>query len=147
MGLVELRPFKAIGFEIKVLANLIKRKLDEGTLADAGITGMQGWIIGYVKSVGERPVFQRDLEKAFNIRRATVTGVLQLMERNRLIIRESVDFDARLKKITLTPKAITLLEGNIRRFNDLEIVLRQRLSEEEVEAFFTITEKLRKNLE
>src|SRR5690606_41099126 len=53
-----------------------------------GLTSMQGWIIGYLSKHKEQPVFQRDLEKQFNIRRATASGLLQLMERNGLLRRE-----------------------------------------------------------
>src|SRR5690606_32706222 len=105
---------KSIAFEIKVLATLLKRNLDAGR-DDTGkesLTGMQGWVLGYLKGNTERDIFQRDLEKEFNIRRATVSGVLQLMERNGLIVREPVEHDARLKKISLTEKGILLHEQN-----------------------------------
>lgn len=140
---------KAIAFEIKVLANLIKRNLDDGAMDDGedGLTGMQGWIIGYVRAKEDRPVFQRDLEKDFNIRRATVTGVLQLMERNGLIVREAVEYDARLKRIMLTPRAITLHEQVVKRFKEFENNLRRGLNEEEIASFFAIAEKLKRNLE
>ncbi|MCI3922858.1 MarR family transcriptional regulator [Paenibacillus sp. TRM 82003] len=145
-----MKPPKAIGFEIKMLANLIKRNLDERFAAEGGedpLTGMQGWVIGYIVSNANREVFQRDIEKDFNIRRATVTGVLQLMERNGLIVRESVEHDARLKKLTLTPKALELHERNVQRFMEFEAKLSRGLSEEEIESFYAITEKLKKNLE
>ena len=144
-----MKPPKAIAFEIKVLANLIKRNLDDGALDDGeeGLTGMQGWIIGYLRANADRAVFQRDLEKDFNIRRATVTGVLQLMERNGLIVREAVEYDARLKKITLTPKAITQHDRVILRFKEFENNLRRGLNEEEIASFFAIAEKLKRNLE
>ncbi|HZG83364.1 MarR family winged helix-turn-helix transcriptional regulator [Paenibacillus sp.] len=140
---------KAVGFEIKVLSNLIKRNLDEASSEEGqdSLTGMQGWVIGYVLANANREVFQKDIEKDFNIRRATVTGVLQLMERNGLIIRESVAYDARLKKITLTPKALELHERNVQRFLDFEAKLTRGLSEEEIELFYAIAEKLKKNLE
>jgi len=140
---------KAISFEIKVLANLIKRKMDDGTSEDGedGLTGMQGWIIGYVKSNADRAVFQRDIEKDFNIRRASVTGVLQLMERNGLIIRVPVEHDARLKKITLTSKANMMYERSVQRWREFESSLRSGLSEEEISLFFEIAAKLKKNLE
>jgi Transcriptional regulators len=143
-----MKPPNAISFEIKVLANLIKRKLDDGAFDDVEdkLTGMQGWIIGYLRSKSDRAVFQRDIEKDFNIRRATVTGVLQLMERNELIVRESVEFDARLKKIILTSKAITMHERIVQRFKEFENILRRGLNEEEIASFFAIAEKLKMNL-
>ncbi len=82
---------KTIGYEIKNLSNLVKRRIIEETSKSNldGLTGMQGWIIGYVyRHSDHNDVFQRDLEKEFNIRRSTATGILQLMEKNGLINRE-----------------------------------------------------------
>ncbi|MEK4476270.1 MarR family winged helix-turn-helix transcriptional regulator [Paenibacillus sp. FSL R7-0048] len=143
-----MKPPKSIGFEIKVLANLIKRKLDDGSLDDGeeSLTGMQGWIIGYLKANRNRAVFQRDIEKDFNVRRATVTGMLQLMERNGLIIREPVIHDARLKKLTLTLKADRMHERVVKRFEEFENHLRSGLSEEEIVVFIELAEKLKRNL-
>lgn len=139
---------KPIGFEIKMLANLINRNLNEasGGHEDQGLTGMQGWVISYLIANENREVFQRDIEKDFNIRRATVTGVLQLMERNALIVRVHVQHDARLKKITLTPKAYELHEQNVQRFMDFETRLSMGISEEEIATFHSIIEKLKLNI-
>jgi Transcriptional regulators len=143
-----MKPPRAISFEIRMLANLIKRQMDDGVSdGEDGLTGMQGWVIGYLRGNSEREVFQRDLEKDFNIRRATVTGVLQLMERNGLIVRKPVVHDARLKKITLTPKAISQHDRVVQQFSEFENRLRQGLEEEEISVFFTIAEKLKINLE
>lgn len=141
--------FRAISFEIRLLSNLIKRKMDDSTLDDGeeGVTGMQGWVIGYVKANAERAVYQRDIERDFNIRRATVTGVLQLMERNGLIVRKPVEHDARLKQILLTPKAYMMHERIVERFKEFEHKLHSGLSEEEIALFFAIAEKLKKNLD
>ena len=49
---------------------------------------------------------QKDFEQQFNIRRSTASNILALIEKNGLIQRESVPYDARLKKIVLTDKAI-----------------------------------------
>lgn len=43
------------------------------------VTGMHGWLIGYIERQGD--VYQRDVEKRFNMRRSTVTKMLQLMEK------------------------------------------------------------------
>lgn len=140
---------KAIGFEVKVLSNLIRRRLESGTEESGceSLTGMQGWIIGYISIRGDAAVFQRDLEREFNVRRATVSGVLQLMERNGLIRREPVEYDARLKKLTLTPKAVELHEKVMQRLSDFERELRSGLTEEEIQEFLRILDKLKKNVE
>ena len=95
-----------VGGEIRMLSNLIKRCMDDGMPPET--TGMQGWIIGFLHRNEDRDMFQRDVEAEFNIRRSTATGILQLMEKNGLILRESVASDARLKSLIPTEKAARL---------------------------------------
>lgn len=144
-----MRPPKTIGFEVKFLSNQIKRCLDESLMNSGldGPTGMQGWIMGYLFDHAEAgPVFQRDLEKEFNIRRSTVTGILQIMERDGLITREPVKYDARLKEIKLTPQAMAINEKVLRKISEVEDRVRSGLTDEEVAAFFSIAEKIKRNL-
>ena len=107
-----------IGFEVKTLANMLRRQVDKLELCRGfdGITSTQGRVIGFIISKDGEDVFQRDLEEEFFIRRSTATNILQLMERNGFIIRQPVDYDARLKKLVLTEKAVALhkqIEKNI----------------------------------
>lgn len=145
-----MSPPKTIGFEIKSLGNLIKRCIYESAARSGldGLTGVQGWIIGYLYEHKDGPgVFQRDIEKTFQIRRSTVTGILQLMEKKGLITREPAVHDARLKRLQLTPKAIAHHELIMEKIREVEARLRRGLSEEEVETFFLLVEKIRRNLE
>jgi DNA-binding MarR family transcriptional regulator len=85
------------------------RKYNNANMQSLGITGVQSRVMHYilVKCV-EGPVFQRDVERAFGLSRSTATGILQLMEKNGLILRESVHNDARLKSLVPTEKAAHL---------------------------------------
>lgn len=139
-----------IGFEIKTTSNMIRRFMSSNpVLADSDrLTGMHSWIIGYLYDESEKgDVFQRDIEANFTIRRSTASGILQLMEKNGLIIRESVDYDARLKKLVLTPKAKALHERVMREFDAIEARLSKDLTEAELNAFYSTMEKIRKNIE
>jgi DNA-binding MarR family transcriptional regulator len=114
---------------------------------DPDITGIQGWIIGYIsRHQNSQDVFQRDIEKEFNVRRSTVSGILNTMEKKGLIIRQTVDFDARLKKITLTPKAVTCNQMILDKLQEVERQLKKGLSDEEIKQFFTTLEKINKNI-
>ena len=97
-----------IGFEVKTLANMLRRQVDklESNRGIDGVTSTQGRVIGFIVSKKGKDVFQRDLEEEFSVRRSTATSILQLMERNGFIRREAVDYDARLKKLILTEKAL-----------------------------------------
>lgn len=139
-------PDNSIGWEIKTLSCRIRRMHDEAASRD-GLTGMQGFVIMYVSEHPNEDVYQRDLEKELKIRRSSITGILQNMERDGLIVRDSVKSDARLKKITLTGKAAAYYRNSACRFDEIEAVMRAGLTDEEVEAFFTIARKINRNLE
>ena len=95
-----------IGFHLRtadVLAKRFRDSLSEINPAER-LTGVQGWVVGYLYEHREADVFQRDLEAVFSVRRSTMTNMLQLMEKNGYITRESVSHDARLKKLCSRPK-------------------------------------------
>ena len=99
---------KDCGMWINVLFHKL-RKYNNANMQSLGITGVQSRVMHYilVKCV-EGPVFQRDVERAFGLSRSTATGILQLMEKNGLNLRESVHNDARLKSLVPTEKAAHL---------------------------------------
>ena len=78
---------------IHMLSHQLKRHNSESE-ESSDLTHIQRHILNYVlfESLG-RDVYQKDLEEAFHIRKSTVTGILQLMEKNGFIKRESVEKD------------------------------------------------------
>ncbi|MGN1144629.1 MAG: MarR family winged helix-turn-helix transcriptional regulator, partial [Anaerovoracaceae bacterium] len=69
-----------------------------------GMTGKNGWIIGFLAKHSGSPVYQKDLEKEFNVTRSTASKVITLMEKKGFVARRGVENDARLKEIVLTEK-------------------------------------------
>lgn len=138
-----------IGFQVNTLSHLIRRFLDQTTFGmdHNPVTGMQGWIIGYLYDNRGKEIFQRDIQTHFSVRRSTVTGILQLMEKNGLITRQSVARDARLKRLELTPKAIEHHERFHRGIREGEARLSAGLAPEERETFIQLCEKLRAHIE
>ena len=138
-----------LGFQIRTLSHLVKRTVDQTAFAgeENHPTGVQGWIIGYLYENRGKEVFQRDIQAQFSIRRSTVTGILQLMEKNGLITRSSVERDARLKKLELTPRAVQLHERIGRSVRQVEDRISHCLTPKEKETFIQLCEKIRANLE
>ena len=134
---------------IKILSNHIKRNLDSSAARGPlkNLTGTQFQIIGYVHHAAKSDIFQKDIETKYSIRRSTATGILQLMEKNGLITRESVDYDARLKKIVLTEKAIALSRQARQNAIELEDHLIKGVSAEEQAFLRSIMGKMKTNLE
>lgn len=140
---------KHIGFEIRTLSNLIKRQFDQSSNKKEidNLTGTNGWVIGYLANNQHRDIFQKDLELEFSIRRSTASKILQLMEKKGFIKREAVEYDARLKKLVLTEKALEVHAIAEQGINQLEEKISKGLTNEEIETFFKIAEKIKKNLE
>lgn len=139
---------KTVSFELRVLGNLIRRQAAHSEIRRHvdDLTGTNGWVIGFIAEHEGQDIFQRDLEVQFSIRRSTATKILQLMEKKGLLERQSVEYDARLKKLVLTPKALELHKLATEDMRAFEQRLTCGLSKEELVAFFHITEKLKKNL-
>lgn len=139
----------SIGHDIKAISHLMQRQMFKLAM-DYGIdkvTIMHGWIMGYLSNNGDKDIYQRDIESNFAISRSTVTSILKTMEKNGYIKRESVDCDARLKKLTLTQKGRETdavikkaIEQNEERLNSL-------LTDDERREFTRLARKLRKGLE
>lgn len=134
---------------VNSLSHSVKREIDgfSSKIESENVTGMHGWIIGYLCSNAGRDIFQRDLEKELNIRRSTATVMLQLMEKRGLITRTPVESDARLKRITPTEKAMELDKSFRRDMDTLESGIRSCLTPEEIDTFLSVSAKIRKYLE
>lgn len=140
---------RSIGFQIKSANNLIRRRID-AMFAEEGLTevcGMQGPLLGYVYDTSkERDVFQKDIERHFQIRRSTATVMLQNLEQKELIVRIPVEHDARLKRIVLTPKAVECNRYIRERIDEFDARLEEGITPQEKEQFYHIMDKIMENL-
>lgn len=106
----------------------------------------QARIMKYIFENNSKDIYQKDLEKALNLRRATVSEVLATMERKGLIIRSENPNDARSKKIELAQ-----LDNNKKRqmkeqMQQLEQALTQDISKEELLTFSLVLRKMENNI-
>ncbi|MDO5410301.1 MAG: MarR family winged helix-turn-helix transcriptional regulator [Lachnospiraceae bacterium] len=136
-----------IGFQIKTLSNLIKKRIDYLS-KDMELTGFQAYLLGYLIRAGSRQdIFQRDVEKKMEISRASVTSVLQLLERNGFIRRQSVEYDARLKKIVVTQKGLESNRQTLMMLEHVENSITEGISDEDLQTFLQVLAHMKKNLE
>lgn len=143
-----MKDSKFAGREIKIVNNLFKRYIDKNkTIKEEKLTSMQSWIIRYLYKNNDKDIFQKDIEKEFSIRRSTATVLLQLMEKNDLIRKESVDYDARLKKLNLTNKSLNIHKTIIEDIKNFEKQLINGISENDLNVFFKVIEKMKQNIE
>jgi DNA-binding MarR family transcriptional regulator len=128
--------------EVNLFINRINRQVNN-LVAKYGITGSQAHIINFIYNESKsRDVFQRDIEKEFDIRSSATTTALQLMEAKGLIKRQSVSIDARLKKVLLTEKGMIIRKKANSIIILSEHALRDKLTDNEFDALLTIIDKL-----
>ncbi|KRK80945.1 MarR family winged helix-turn-helix transcriptional regulator [Companilactobacillus nodensis] len=114
---------RLFGILIKQANNAVNRDAEKFAQT-LGLTSVQISIIDYISRFeANQDVFQKDVEREFNIRRPTATSALKLMEERDLIICVPIERDARLKKIILTSKATTLAK----QINDFFNMSEQRI--------------------
>lgn len=133
-----------MGKPINILHNMLKRAL-EAQNPYKDVTGAQGRIIHFILKKGGQ-VFSKDIEREFNMQRATASDYFYLMEKNGMITREAVDGDRRLKKIVLTDKARQVDERLRQNIRHTESILAAGLTREDIDEFFRITDIMIKNM-
>lgn len=134
-----------IGYEIRTLDNLIMRRMvsEAAKYGIDEVTILHGWIMGYLSHNQDKDIFQKDLEAEFSMARSTVTCIVKLMEKKGYITRESVSYDARLKKLCLTELGMEVSNKNQCNIEKMENELQEMLTREELEQFLNISRKLK----
>ncbi len=132
---------------INLLSHKVKKRLTS-TLSDLGITGVQSHILFYIMNhAPEGPVFQKDVEEFFELSRSTATGILQNLERNGVIQRNSVPYDARLKSLVPTKKAEQMSAQVQACILETERAMTRGISPGQQQLFKEIAAKMSENLD
>ncbi|MBR5329297.1 MAG: hypothetical protein IKV45_03740 [Firmicutes bacterium] len=143
--------YRSIGVELHSIGNLLRRICENSSLCNyhrkTELTEMQTRVISYLYVNRDHDIFQRDIEKEFSVRRATVSVLLRTMELKQLITRESVDYDARLKKVVLTEKAENIAQVALQEVSRFEEMLQEGISSEDMDTFFRVMAQVRGNIE
>lgn len=140
-------------FQIKNLEKIILRKLIPDEIKKTELsewfkrpTPTQMQILGYIIDSQSSEVYQRDLEEKIDLRRATISDVLQRMEKKGLITRKVNANDTRTKKILLTEKSRGFFMEATNRMNDLEKLATKDITEEELKTFSNVINKMIENM-
>ena len=138
----------SVGLTVRKLNSAVRRDIERtNSLKGINARGVHGWAIKYFHDNKDKDIYQRDFEEKFAIRRSTATQFLKTMEKNGLIKRESVDSDARLKKIILTDRAEDILKFIEYDIKKREKLMKEGISEKELNTFFNVSKKIISNLE
>ncbi len=138
-----------VGFCIHRLNVTMKRVLD-ARVKSAGVdevTLMHGWIIKYLYENRDRDVYQKDIERHCCVGRSTVTSIIQLMEKKGLIRRETVENDARLKKVVLTDKGLRNNEAIEEAIAGVNRDMVEGIAAQELAVFERVMQKMLENIQ
>ncbi|MEW9077182.1 MarR family winged helix-turn-helix transcriptional regulator [Terrisporobacter glycolicus] len=139
-----------LGLHISKINHIISRKMDSAVIKaiDDNLTVSQAYVIDFISMKGEnKEIFQKDLEKEFDLKRSSISLMLNNMEKSDLIERVPVAEDARLKKIILTNKSKKLYEEISKAIDSIEHKLCENITPEEIKIFKIVLDKIRNNLE
>lgn len=137
-------------YQIKTLEKIVLRKFLNGdknliSCSMSTPTPTQMQILEYILEHENDVIYQKDLEKILNLRRATVSGVLHTMEKNQLIKRITDSVDTRTKRIVLNDKAKSIFLQHAKKMEKIEEVLIDGISTKDLETFSRIIEKMKEN--
>lgn len=129
---------------ISKLSNKLRRKIDAFSSRE-DFSGSQGKVLHFLLAQ-TNDVFQKDIEEEYSLRPPTATVLLKKMEQNGLIYREADENDARLKKIIVSEKALQYKDIVMADILNLEKELTQGISENDLDVFFRVVEKMLTNI-
>ncbi|WGX75234.1 MarR family transcriptional regulator [Paraclostridium bifermentans] len=139
-----------LGLDISKIHHIISRKMDASVISaiDDNLTISQAYVIDFICNEGkDNDVFQKDLESVFDLKRSSISLMLNNMEKSGLIERVPVKEDGRLKKIVLTEKSIKIYEKISDAIDLIENKLSENVTEEEIKLFQNVLNKIRNSLE
>ena len=136
-------------YEIITLNNILKRHLlniGKCEIPKSPPSPIQIKIMHYLIENNDRDIYQRDLERDLNLRRATLSGILNTMEKNKLLSRLPSDIDARSKKIILNEKTKEIFTKKMENLMEVENILIRGINKDELTIFLDIIDRMKNNV-
>ncbi|SEU19729.1 MarR family winged helix-turn-helix transcriptional regulator [Paenibacillus sp. NFR01] len=130
--------FRDIGMEIRNLANQ--------RLSELGLNVQQGQMIDYIFHNEEKGVIQKDLAERFSRTGATITSMLQGLEKKGYLKRVIPENNERQKRIHLLPKGADLVGEFNEIFSGVENRIVQGLTESEARVLKELLMKVKGTL-
>jgi len=124
-----------------IITNKMRRYLDKEHQRNNIYLG-QARILKYIYQSGISPIYQKDIEKTFSIRGASVSALLESLVKAGLLKRIESLFDKRKKSLILTDLGLEKAQEVVNTTKAFEKAIELSLNEEEVISLEQITRKL-----
>ena len=136
-----------IGKILKIVSNYMDKDMNN-CLSDYNITRSQMGILIYIQVAECKNIEanQVDIEKEFNLKNPTVTGLINRLEEKGYIKRVRSDKDKRYNKLELTESGREILNKGKRKAQENEEKLLKILTEDEIKELKRILTKIVNNI-
>lgn len=122
-----------------------KRKMD-AKVAQFGLTTQQARVLGFLNDNAANEIIQKDLQRIFQTRGASITSLIQGLEKN-LISRKPSLRDGREKVVTLTDEGKQIVDEFNASFPREDDKAKKILSADEYKTFIDLLSKIDDNTE
>lgn len=129
---------------LKVITNILD-KSKTNSLRKYEITSSQADILVYLFMNENKEIYQKDIEKHFELTNPTVNGIINRLELKKLVYRQKDEFDKRLTLIKLTENGLQMkknMELDAKKFNE---ILLNNISNKDLETLNKVLQKLFEN--
>ncbi|MFT8316301.1 MAG: MarR family transcriptional regulator [Clostridium sp.] len=130
---------------IRSISIKIKLKADE-KIKELGLNSQQGRMIAYIYEHQDNGIIQKDLAEVFQRRGASITSMLQGLEKKGYIERRTPKDNERQKNIYVLPKGENLIQEFNKAFDEVEKSIAESLTESEKNTLMTLLIKVNQNL-
>lgn len=145
MDLKNIPAGRLIGMQSNMIRRVMDKKFTNMPYSPAE-TACISFIADRQKENPEIPVFQKDVEKEFNLRSSTASETIKNLEKKGLLIREGIDGDGRKKKLILTQTALTYDSKNKEKLYEMEQAIIKNISPEDLEIYRKVSKQILDNL-
>lgn len=130
---------------IRSIALKAKFRADK-KINELGLNSQQGRMIGYIYEHQDEGIIQKDLADAFQRKGASITSMLQGLEKKGYIERRIPKDNERQKNIYVLPKGVALINDFNEIFLEVEESITKNLSNKEKEELLSLLIKVNKSL-
>ena len=136
-------PFTLVGTLLATMR--MHRKQTEHFVRQTGLHPTQHRVLMYLSRKGEA-CLQRELSDHFELTPAAVVQILDKLEGEGYIVRETVEGDNRRKRITLTEKGDETARRSVEAFREIDARFLDGVTDAELLEFYHILLRMQENL-
>lgn len=115
--------------------------------AQYGLSGPKFNALMQLYMTGDRGLTQSELSKKMLVSKPNITGLVERLEKEGMVVREDDPSDKRVSRVCLTNKSVRLMNAFIPIHNNYVHKIMSALNRQEKEVFISLIEKLNKGLE